>query len=387
MINEVTVFSHGDSRSPKSWSNIPYFFTKTLEEKGVKVNRVNIHPNIKLDKYYNRFVWKPLKKIQSDYFITYLHSQINFWLVQRQIKKACRQYKNSQGNIFLTFSHTAAGYTPIPSVLICDWTIKYYFEYFMGRAPGFLERPSINRQKKVIQRSELVVSLFPSIAEYMQTDYLDANIQYYGHVINSDEKPDRERLLEKKRNSKQILFIGDKKYLSGAKQLIEAYRRLKPSIPELELNIIGLKKGRFKDLPEDVNCFGYLDKNDPEQKQTFYRLIENARVIVNTTEKWGAFSSMVEAMYFYTPVITTAYKEFVTCFGEDIGCGYYLPNTLETDAIQQLANTLEKVCITDSPDNDESYESLCIDAHKAVEEFTWDRFVTKFLAGLQELKK
>lgn len=42
MIREVTVFSPGDSRSLTCWSNVPCLFTKSLESKGIKVNRVNI---------------------------------------------------------------------------------------------------------------------------------------------------------------------------------------------------------------------------------------------------------------------------------------------------------------------------------------------------------
>src|SRR5512141_2155738 len=41
---EITVFTCGDSSKPRTWSNIPYFFTQTLISKGLKVNRVDISP-------------------------------------------------------------------------------------------------------------------------------------------------------------------------------------------------------------------------------------------------------------------------------------------------------------------------------------------------------
>ncbi len=56
MIREVTVFSPGDSRSLTCWSNVPCLFTKSLESKGIKVNRVNIYSN----KYIRKTVWKYL---------------------------------------------------------------------------------------------------------------------------------------------------------------------------------------------------------------------------------------------------------------------------------------------------------------------------------------
>ncbi|MHA5135034.1 hypothetical protein [Oenococcus oeni] len=45
MIKEITVFSYGDSNLLKTWSNVPYFFTKTFADDGVSVNRVNVEPN------------------------------------------------------------------------------------------------------------------------------------------------------------------------------------------------------------------------------------------------------------------------------------------------------------------------------------------------------
>lgn len=39
---EVIFFTKGDSADISTWSNVPYFFTRTLEEKGVTVHRVNM---------------------------------------------------------------------------------------------------------------------------------------------------------------------------------------------------------------------------------------------------------------------------------------------------------------------------------------------------------
>ncbi len=48
-LKEITVFcEQGDSSQIRTWSNVPYFFTRALEAHGVKVNRVNLHPSSNL---------------------------------------------------------------------------------------------------------------------------------------------------------------------------------------------------------------------------------------------------------------------------------------------------------------------------------------------------
>jgi hypothetical protein len=58
------------------------------------------------------------------------------------------------------------------------------------------------------------------------------------------------------------------------------------------------------------NFFCYLDKGSDAHRALYYPLFKEARMFINTTPKWSSFSASVEAMYFYTPVVITLYKEF-----------------------------------------------------------------------------
>ena len=44
-IKEVIVYSNGDSNDLATWSNVPYFFCRELEKRGIKVDKVDIHVN------------------------------------------------------------------------------------------------------------------------------------------------------------------------------------------------------------------------------------------------------------------------------------------------------------------------------------------------------
>lgn len=57
-IKEINVFTNGDALKLSTWSNFPYFFTETLEEKGIKVNRINIQPNKIFKTIYRFTIWQ-----------------------------------------------------------------------------------------------------------------------------------------------------------------------------------------------------------------------------------------------------------------------------------------------------------------------------------------
>ncbi|QSJ18624.1 glycosyltransferase [Nostoc sp. UHCC 0702] len=374
-IKEVTVFTNGDSRKISTWSNVPYFFTETLISKGIKVNRVDISPPYFLERVYNKTFWRVLKIINKNSSYNYFRTFAHYIDVKRRIRKALEKYNNSDANIFLTFSFSSAGLTNKPTILFSDWTYDYYFKYFLNRQPDSLERSCIKREDQEIEASDLVFALFPRVADYMKNHYENKNIFYLGNVVNSLLDVAKSEVLKQKSFSQDILFIGSKKYIEGAKYLIEAYTSLKEKYPQLSLNIVGMQDKDFVKLPDGVNCYGYLDKAKEKDRELYYSLLVKAKVFVNTTPKWGTPSAMLEAMYFYTPVVVTAYDEFVETFGVDINFGYYCENNSIALLCSKISNVFEN----------ESYESLCINAHKSVENYTWSSYIDKLLVRIDAL--
>lgn len=278
--------------------------------------------------------------------------------------------------MFLTFSFSSTGLTRKPAIQFCDWTYDHYINYYKNRKPDILEKWCIQREDSQIKGSDLIFPLFPGKANYMKGRYNNKNIFYLGNVINSLSNINitESQILAKKIHSNNLLFIGGRKYIEGARCLIDAFNILKKQYPNLSVDIIGMNYSDFVDLPNGVNCYGYLDKGKDNERSLFYSLLENAEIFVNTTQKWGAFSASLEAMYFYTPVVVTPYNEFVENFGMEIGFGCYCEN-----------NTLDLLCakITGIL-NHQSYITLCVNAHEAVKDFTWDIYIDKMLGVIKE---
>jgi glycosyltransferase involved in cell wall biosynthesis len=373
-INEVTVFSVGDSADIKTWSNAPFFFTETLVSKGIKVNRVDLSPNKYFEKLHAIF-FEPLVKLffkRTTY--GYFRSLVNFLDVRRRIKIASKKFSTADAEIFLTFSFSSAGISKKPSVQFCDWTFEHYFAYFESRKPDFFERSCIKRENSQIEGSSLVFPLFASSAEFMHQRYINKNIYYLGNVINSRLEISEAEILRVKNASHSILFVGRKLYLEGALQLLEAFKILKAELPSFQLHLVGINEHDLGPLSEGVHCHGYLDKGNDEQRELFFSLLKEAKVFVNTTAKWGAFSASFEALYSYTPVIVTPYDDFVKIFGRKIDFGVYF----EEQSADALAAAIKKLV------TDPAYELMCKNAHRAVKDFSWDAYIDKLLATMKE---
>lgn len=215
------------------------------------------------------------------------------------------------------------------------------------------------------------MSLFPACAGYMRQDYPDARVSYLGgNVINSlyPKSLDVNEILLVKKNSNKILFIGGKKYLDGARKLVEAFKIMRGN-EKLELHLIGLTKPMFENLPDNVYCHGYLRKDVDGERDIYYDLLISSRTVVNPTPLWGGYSSTVEAMYFYTPVIVSPYDDFVKEFGREINFGIYNEEYNPSVLARNISALFQR----------EDYEEMCVNAHERVKTYTWDNYVDKIL--------
>jgi glycosyltransferase involved in cell wall biosynthesis len=355
-IKEVTVFCGGDSQKKSTWSGLPYQFTETLLSKNIRVNRVDISESLNAKWWFDRTIRRVARRIHPETSYEYFRSAPHFWRTRQKIQRALRDYPNSDANFFLTFSHSSAGLTQKPTIMLCDWTYHYNITHFLGRAPDIFERSAIKREDREIKRSDIVVSTFPDVTDYMKKRYASTNVSFLGKGFFFMKTPEELKIMPQKRISKEILFIGNSRYYDGAKSLITAYKKIKSIMPGLQLNIIGMQESQFIDLPDGVRCYGYLDKDDPKDEKLYYDLLERAKVFVNTTPKLGSAGAMLEAMLFFTPVVTTPQNYMGILFGNNIEFGHYCRDY----SVETLCSKIKAIFETDK------YDTLCINANASV---------------------
>lgn len=382
MVKEITVYTYGDANSLETWSNVPYYFTHTLEKRGIKVNKVNVAPNKFVEGLWNRIFLKFLRLFLSQTTYTFERTPFFRWVVNRKMKKSIKEFPKTDLFISLSFSYHPKKYTTKPVLLFCDWTYGYLFEYFKQRKPDRLERQEIINQKKVINSADKVFVLFPDVAKYMKNVYENENIFYLGNVINSNDVKLSEENLKKKFKQKNLVFIGSKKYLSGLLPLIQAVSNLRDKYPDLELDVIGMTERQIKGKIDNskligIHFKGYLNKSLDVDCKLYYKIVSNSTFFVNTTPRWSAFSATLDVMYNYTPIIISRYRSFVETFGRTLDFGSYCDNS---------ADEIEKKIDILFSKNFETYRELCIQAHKKVTPFSWQSYIEKLLQKSQNLK-
>lgn len=146
----------------------------------------------------------------------------------------------------------------------------------------------------------------------------------------------------------------------------------------MRIEVIGMTRDEWPEAPESVTFHGFLHKDNPAENRCYYELMRGARMLVNPTPTWGAYSSTVEAMYFYNPIVVSHYEQFVKEFGHTLDFGYYcMPEHLDSlvKAIDEIINA-----------SNEQYAAMCRNAHKRVASYTWSNYVSSMLKLMEDTK-
>lgn len=409
MIEGILFFTYGDANNANVWSNVPYCFSHALENEGITVHRIDYSMNSTFASFYDLVLRRffealTFRKLRFPYLRT---TKLFKFFAERKIKKAIQQYPQADLCLFMGYGFYNK-WNNIPSLLFSDWTTE--MDILKKRPTNFLDKRIIKQEEEAINNVEYVVSLFPVCCEEMKRKYPKANIHFLGgnvindlsglrlkrkdqcvmskdntgnnknkqitsdslhltpYTLHSSNEIIVEDLIETKKKSKKLLFIGRKTtYLEAAKKLIEAYKLLKEEegYKDLSLDIVGCWASDFDSLPEGVTCYGFLNKSEERDRKIYYDLLLGAKVLVNANPKWGAFSSTVEAMYYYTPVIVSPYQDFVKNFGEKIDFGIYN----QEFTAESIAKDIKFVI------NSENYTEMCNFAHENVKTYTWENYV------------
>jgi glycosyltransferase involved in cell wall biosynthesis len=366
LIRRLLVVSTQDSTKLSSWSNVPFLFCQSLEEQGVELTRLTL-PGLG---WMGVFVQWPLRLLKHLGIMRvstwdYSRSALYYRKARRQIDKALKQ-EAVDAVLILSFSYGPSLPAKVPLYLFGDWSLSYAIECQRSRRPDRLERAAIARESRLINSASEVFVLFPLAERFLKNSLPLARTHYLGNVINAVEQPD-EGDIGLKQKSCALLFVGKSHYLEGARQLIDAYRKLKPTLPALTLDIVGMGREFFDELPDGVVSHGYLDKGNAVQREKYYGLLRRARLFVNPNPKWASFSAAVEAMYFYTPLVTSKYAEMEETFGKDVSFGAYY----RSDGAQSLTDLLCKLL------SSANYTEMARNAHAAAKPFSWTAYVSQ----------
>lgn len=376
MIKELVLITIGSPLSLGTWSGVPYFLLNQIEKKGIKVNYINLEPNKYIKIIYNT-IFLPLLSLLVKNGELSIYRTVFFRIYQYFIfrTKLCK-YKNV--DVVIGLSYNLMIPRKFRSVLFSDWPFSYDLEK-KGINIGRYQRYHLCWENRCLKNASHVISLFPTCAKYINSILGENKAISLGvNVVNNlSSEPDKQ-LISKKIKRKRIVFIGRKHYLKGAIALITSYSELKKVYPNLCIDIIGLTKKDIEEyegveMLDGIKLWGYLDKGNTEQCNQYYNILSNASLYVNTTPGWVGYTSMIEAMYYYTPVVVYPCTEFIDEFGDNINWGIYC----QTE--EQLVTSIISIL-----SNKDRFQMFCENAHDRVSEYTWSNFTDRLLMSITE---
>jgi len=378
-VHRVILCADGDSSDINLWSNIPYLLGAELERRCIELIRVNLQAPWLVRRLW-RYSFGIRHKLRHWHTsVDFYRSQTNHWLTTRCLNQAIQRH-GGPGTILINLSISAAPtLSTIPVVLLSDWSYHHYITTHLGRQPDRSEQATIGRDSAAMDRASLVVLLFPESAARLQQQIPAGRFRFLGHVINDHPLAPQSPLeppAARPHRPWRLLFVGRPRYQEGLDLLLKALSLL-PADQSVKLDVIGIGEGSLSTTSEtqpQVKLHGYLNKADPTQRNTFYRLLNEADLILNTSSQWGGFSATVEAMHRYTAVLTAPYAEFQTIFGNEISFGHYLYELTPAAVAHAISAEIQ--------DTDIIIEHQTC-APNAVQDFTWTLFVDRLLEELQ----
>ena len=352
------------SKNYKSWSNIPYLLHRNLEKRGYVVKNYVMREVEPLKTVFN-FPIRVLNKffkLGTTYF--YVRTPVHFFFTY--LYSRCIGLMSAKQDVMIVQGFSYPSHNgKNRQIVLGDWPSEYLFEKFLRRQPSRLERKSIDRENAVIEAADAVITLFPNVREYMLRKYKNKNIYCFGNVVNVDDDVGVPAdIQQRKINSNRLLFVGQPFYLPGALELIAAVRSLRGKGVDCEVDIIGIDACLIGAEYAWLKVHGYLDKEKPEDKRKYYELLSNARLFVNTTPGWSGFQALMEAMYFYNPIVVRPNESLSS----------YFPNLKELAYILEEGGVSLVALLLRSFSDGARYQSMSKVSRQSVEASTRSNF-------------
>lgn len=379
VIKEIILISMGPASLLETWSGVPYFLLRELKNRGIIVREIDLEPHRYIKWLYNRIIMPFISLFVNKGELS-IYRSLFFRIYQYVVlTNKFRRYESADVILGITSFNISVPKTTKPIVMLSDWPFSYDLMRKNIKV-GWYQTKCIKYEDSCMRKADLLISLFPTCAKYINERLEEHKAKSLGvNVVNNLQSPPKESIIEKSQKCR-IVFIGRLHYISGAISLLDAYNELFEINPNIELDIIGLQSKDFpaiiiNKLKGKVRFWGYLDKGNKEQCDIYYNIIKKASLYVNTTPGWVGYTSMIEAMYFYTPVIVYPCTEFVDEFGEEIEFGKYLKDS------KYLAQTILEVW------SQRDYQKMAQKSHDRVSNYTWTHFVDELLSDVVSLKK
>lgn len=255
------------------------------------------------------YIWNGIKVIE-------LPTLIGLNNTTRLLKGITKELMEIKADIFHT--HHYCSFIPEITALIGKLrripTFITYHTTFHGRSgiPGILEimysifmQPTFILYKKMFFISKYIKDSWHF--KFVRKSKKKVTYNHFPKINETDKK--NNIINEKKRNTKELLFIGRITYLKGIDILIKALAIVKKQVPNLNLTLIGPEEYNFKEklnkLSKKTGVYDNVTFVGPLYGKEKFNYLHNSDILIVPSRGEGFGNVVIEGMLCGIPVITS----------------------------------------------------------------------------------
>jgi glycosyltransferase involved in cell wall biosynthesis len=377
---EINLFTLGDSRDINTWSGFPYFVSNALERNGVTLNRIDVFPDRWIQEFYNAFFgyWARFSRLffRRNASRNFYFSRMMLTLVTHKVKVGCARFPNADYHLFMGPDVPIYKFSSTPTLLYLDQSFAQAFDRQHKSVLTRMEKFYLDMQNENLRRARWVFATNPGAIEFLRihTGLQNLFLRPLTGINLEVNNVDIKKIIERKRCTRDLLFIGRNVSGRGADILLAAFRLLNDRCKEAyRLHLVGMTReelGARED--EQIVCYGFLDKSKPANLATYLDLLSSARVFVMPYRGSLLAFAMLEAMAMGTPVIVSNVTG-ITQFVQNMENGLVLDETAPdafADAIERLTQ------------DHQLWERLAQNAYTSMKKYSWDQVARDILGVL-----
>ncbi|MFT3867077.1 MAG: glycosyltransferase family 4 protein [Nibricoccus sp.] len=260
-----------DPRKPTSWSGLPYFTRRALEDAGVETLLIDCEESHQLEYWSRFFYWKLLRRKR------YLRN-CNKALLRGYGEQIARKLTDGPPvEAVFSLSTWLLAYleTDLPVLLHtdgCFGALLGFYESFSNLAPPSIrdghevERLALNRCTRIAYSSHWAAR---AAQEFYKVDAAKIDVVFYGAGLH--EPPDAEAVARSIRERDltvcELLLVGVDWVRKGAEIAVQTAVALQDLGCDVRLTIVGCAPPKTTTLPPCVEVIPFIDKGTAEGRR------------------------------------------------------------------------------------------------------------------------
>ena len=273
-----------DPRRSGSWSGLPYFIRRALEDAGVETSLIWCEDRHRMACWVQFFYWRIRHRRR---YLRYCNERL-LQGYARQIERRLASAPPADAVFSVSTWLLAFLRTDLPTVLYtdaCFSALLGFYESFSNLAPAsvfeghLVERLALNRCSRVIYSTSWAAR---AAQDAYDVDPAKTHVVFYGAGFHDPPDPADVAALIRARNpaSCSLLLVGVDWKRKGADVAVAAVSALQARGCNARLTIVGCRPPPGRTLPPFVEVIPFLDKETAEGRRQLHRLYRRSHFFI-----------------------------------------------------------------------------------------------------------